>query len=85
VSAAAHALEWQAAAAALIRAMPRHRMVGNGMQATDADELHAGVSAGAAWSEVAARLARRQTRLAVEAMAVGDPVTAREKFLRAAA
>ncbi|QNG36909.1 alpha/beta fold hydrolase [Geodermatophilaceae bacterium NBWT11] len=85
MSAAAHALEWQAAAAALIRAMPRHRMVGNGMQATDADELHAGVSAGAAWSEVAARLARRQTRLAVEAMAVGDPVTAREKFLRAAA
>ncbi|KQS66894.1 S9 family peptidase [Modestobacter sp. Leaf380] len=85
MSAVVQAVEWQAAAAALIRAMPRHRMVGNGMQAGDADALHAGVSAGSAWSDVAGRLAARQTRAAVAAMEVGDTATARDRFLRAAA
>ncbi|SDP24837.1 Alpha/beta hydrolase family protein [Klenkia soli] len=81
----AHALEWQRTAAALVRAMPRHRMVGNGMQAADADELHAGVSAGTPWSEVAVRLARRQTRAAMAAIEAGDRQVARDRFLRAAA
>lgn len=85
MSTVVQAVEWQAAAAALMRAMPRHRLIGNGMQAHDADELHARVSAGSAWSDVARVLGARHAAAAARELARGRTDQARERLLRAAA
>lgn len=71
-------------AAALMRAMPRHRLVGNGMTSGDAEELFARAARGADWTEVACGQGHGHLAAAESALADGLPARARVHLLRAA-
>ncbi len=70
---------------ALKRAMPMSRLLANGMEYADAQELYALVDAGADWEEAAARIGERDVECAERALAAGHRQTAHSWLLHASA
>ncbi|GAB3570960.1 hypothetical protein GCM10027445_25470 [Amycolatopsis endophytica] len=76
---------WKATAEAHKRAMPVQRLVGNGMDFADVDELHRLADTGRPWDEIAEELGERNLARADAALADGHTTTARSWYLFASA
>ncbi|WP_083441044.1 alpha/beta hydrolase family protein [Nitriliruptor alkaliphilus] len=76
---------WRAEAEAHKRAMPRQRLLGNGMDYADVAELYERVDAGESWSDVNAQLGERNVARAEAALRAGHTATARSWYLLASA
>jgi pimeloyl-ACP methyl ester carboxylesterase len=70
---------------ALLRAMPLARLLSNGMEYADAQNLRSMAAAGVDWVKAGTWLAERNLRLAKKALAAGHRVTARTYFRYASA
>jgi pimeloyl-ACP methyl ester carboxylesterase len=70
---------------ALLRAMPPSRLLNNGMEYADAQNLRSMAAAGVDWVEAGTWLAERNLRFAKKALAGGHKVTARTYFRYASA
>lgn len=76
---------WKKEAEAHKRAMPLQRLLGNGMDYADVDELYRLVDDAAPWPDAATSLGEANLRRAEAAEADGHPASARTWYLAAAA
>ena len=70
---------------AFLRAMPPSRLLSNGMEYADTQNIRSMVSAGIDWVEAGSWLGERNLRIAREAIAAGHCITARSYFFSASA
>jgi alpha-beta hydrolase superfamily lysophospholipase len=70
---------------ALLRAMPPSRLLSNGMEYADVQNLRSMAAAGVDWVEAGTWLAERNLRIARKALATGHQITARTYFRYASA
>lgn len=70
---------------AFLRAMPPSRLLSNGMEYADVQNIRSMVSAGIDWVEAGSWLGERNLRIACHAKANGHAITARSYFLSASA